>query len=71
MDVRLYHKAKSVAEPFAYAEYRKNKIREKIEEQRKSRVQVCMRVTEITARGGFVDAFAANSSQFELIHFNP
>ncbi len=37
---RLYHKAKSITEPFAYHEYRKAKVREKIEEQRKSRVQV-------------------------------
>ncbi len=40
MDVRLYHKAKAITEPFAYAEYRKAKIREKIEADRKSRVQV-------------------------------
>eukprot|EP00057_Strongylocentrotus_purpuratus_P034480 XP_795412.3 PREDICTED: LOW QUALITY PROTEIN: nucleolar protein 10 [Strongylocentrotus purpuratus] len=40
MDIRLYHKAKSIADPFAYQEYRKNKIKEKIEEQRTSRVKV-------------------------------
>jgi len=40
IDVRLYHKAKSIVEPFAYQEYRKNKIRSKIEEERESRVKL-------------------------------
>lgn len=38
MDIRLYKKAKSVAEPFEFEEYRKRKIREKIEEERVNRV---------------------------------
>ncbi|ELT94330.1 hypothetical protein CAPTEDRAFT_145469 [Capitella teleta] len=40
LDVRLYHKAKSLTEPFAYDEHRKKKIQEKIDETRQSRVQV-------------------------------
>lgn len=40
IDIRLYHKAKSLAEPFAYEEYRKTKIREKIEEERANRVRL-------------------------------
>ncbi|KAK2155613.1 hypothetical protein NP493_2061g00051 [Ridgeia piscesae] len=40
MDIRLYHKAKSLAEPFAYEEYRRSKIREKIEHERANRVKV-------------------------------
>lgn len=36
----MYKKAKSVAEPFAFEEYRKKKIREKIEEERVNRVVV-------------------------------
>ncbi|GLV38829.1 lethal (2) 34Fd [Carabus blaptoides fortunei] len=40
VDIRLYKKAKSIAEPFAFEDYRKKKIREKIEEQRVNRVQV-------------------------------
>ncbi|XP_066273981.1 nucleolar protein 10-like [Branchiostoma lanceolatum] len=39
MDIRLYQKAKTIAEPFAYEEYRRNKIRQKIEETRDSRVK--------------------------------
>ncbi|KAL5017663.1 hypothetical protein ScPMuIL_007252 [Solemya velum] len=40
MDVRLYHKAKSIVEPFAYDKYRKQKIREKIEAERANRVRL-------------------------------
>lgn len=40
MDVRLYKKAKSVANPFEFEEYRKKKIRETIEKDREHRVQV-------------------------------
>lgn len=40
VDIRLYRKAKSVAEPFTYEEYRRKKIREKIESQRVNRVQI-------------------------------
>ncbi|XP_077991295.1 nucleolar protein 10-like [Glandiceps talaboti] len=40
MDIRLYHKAKAIADPFAYEDYRKKKIREKIEEARTNRVKV-------------------------------
>lgn len=39
IDIRLYHRAKSMAEPFAYEEYRKKKIREKLEEDRANRVR--------------------------------
>ncbi|CAF0872275.1 unnamed protein product [Adineta ricciae] len=39
MDIRLYNQAKTVAEPFAFAEYRKKKLRQKIDEKReRSRV---------------------------------
>lgn len=40
VDIRLYRKAKSVSEPFAYEEYRRKKIREQIESERTNRVQV-------------------------------
>ena len=39
MDIKLYHKVKSIVEPFAYEEYRKNKIRQKIDEQRATRIR--------------------------------
>ncbi|CAF0814445.1 unnamed protein product [Didymodactylos carnosus] len=41
MDIRLYNQAKTVAEPFAFNEYRKKKLREKLDLKReKSRVPI-------------------------------
>ncbi|KAG5266119.1 hypothetical protein AALO_G00249990 [Alosa alosa] len=40
MDIRLYHKVKTMVNPFAYDEYRKDKIRQKIDESRTQRVQL-------------------------------
>jgi len=40
MDIRLYHKVRLMVNPFAYEEYRKDKIRQKIEETRAQRVQL-------------------------------
>jgi len=40
LDMRLYHKAKAIADPFAFDKYRKTKVREKIEEGRASRVNL-------------------------------
>nr|XP_058934358.1 nucleolar protein 10 isoform X2 [Kogia breviceps] len=40
MDIRLYHKVKLMVNPFAFEEYRKDKIRQKIEETRAQRVQL-------------------------------
>ncbi|KAI5641501.1 hypothetical protein NE865_06258 [Phthorimaea operculella] len=40
VDVRLYKRAKSIADPFAFEEYKKKKIREKIEQERPSRLKV-------------------------------
>ncbi|XP_031569630.1 nucleolar protein 10-like [Actinia tenebrosa] len=40
MDIRLYQKAKTIAEPFAFEEYRKKKIQEKIDEERENRVRI-------------------------------
>ncbi|XP_017853947.2 nucleolar protein 10 [Drosophila busckii] len=40
MDVRLYNKAKSVVEPFAFDRFRKEKVRQEIESERKSRLQI-------------------------------
>lgn len=42
MDVRLYRKARDVVKPFEYDEYKKKKIREKINEERPKRVQVSL-----------------------------
>lgn len=38
--MRLYKRAKSIADPFAFEQYKKKKIREKIEQERPSRLKV-------------------------------
>jgi ribosome biogenesis protein ENP2 len=43
LNITYYLQAKSLAEPFAYEEYRKSKIREKIEAERANRVVVKVR----------------------------
>lgn len=40
VDVRLYKRAKSIADPFAFEQYKKKKIREKIEQERPSRIKI-------------------------------
>ncbi|CAH0404794.1 unnamed protein product [Chilo suppressalis] len=40
VDVRLYKRAKSIADPFAFEEYKKRKIREKIQQDRPSRLKI-------------------------------
>lgn len=40
IDMRLYRKARDASQPFAYEEYKKKKIRDKINSQRGDRVQI-------------------------------
>ncbi|BES94766.1 Nucleolar protein [Nesidiocoris tenuis] len=40
MSMKLYNRAKAMAQPFSYEEYKRKKIREKLEKDRTSRVQV-------------------------------
>nr|CAG8469172.1 4793_t:CDS:10 [Entrophospora candida] len=40
VDLRLYEKAKSIANPFAYSEYREQIIKQKLEKERESRIRV-------------------------------
>lgn len=40
VDVRLYKRAKSIADPFAFEQYKKQKIRDKIEQERPSRIKI-------------------------------
>lgn len=40
VDMRLYHKAMKIVEPFAFDEYRKRKIRKKLEEEWANRVKL-------------------------------
>lgn len=47
IDMRLYHKAKAASNPFAYEEYRKKKIKEKIQAERANRVQIKSRLPKV------------------------
>jgi len=40
MDMRLYRKAKSMVQPFQFDEFKKRKIREKLQDERKNRVKL-------------------------------
>ena len=40
IDVRLYRKAKSIVEPLSVERYKQKKVKETIEQQRASRVQL-------------------------------
>ena len=47
MDIRLYNKAKLISDPFAYEDYKKKKIKEKIEEQRNNRIKVTKKLPKV------------------------
>ncbi|RKP05139.1 hypothetical protein THASP1DRAFT_20151, partial [Thamnocephalis sphaerospora] len=47
MDLRLYEKAKLIANPFAYEEHRKRVINEKLEKQRESRIRATIKLPKV------------------------
>lgn len=47
MDVRLYRKAKSIVEPLSINKYRQTRIKETIDQQRGSRVQIQVFLFEV------------------------
>ncbi|KAG7400981.1 Nucleolar protein 10 [Phytophthora boehmeriae] len=47
MDARLYNKVKAVAEPFAYDEWRKNKLKEKVEAKQANRITIQRRLPKV------------------------
>mmetsp|Transcript_956 Transcript_956/g.3642 ORF Transcript_956/g.3642 Transcript_956/m.3642 type:complete len:181 (-) Transcript_956:810-1352(-) len=49
VDNRLFQKAKLLADPFAYETYRQQRIRDKIDSERKSRIQVRKRLPKVNA----------------------
>ncbi|KAJ8901793.1 hypothetical protein NDN08_003999 [Rhodosorus marinus] len=55
MDLRLWRKAQEAAEPFAYEQYRKQKIREKIEEERSSRISTPQRSRKVKVNQRVID----------------
>lgn len=49
MDNRLYGKAKAIAEPFSYDDFKKKKIKEKLEEERQSRITIKKKAPKVNA----------------------
>ncbi|CAG8473713.1 11275_t:CDS:2 [Funneliformis mosseae] len=47
MDLQLYEKAKLIANPFAYADYRERIIKEKLEKERGSRIRVKRKLPKV------------------------
>ncbi|XP_065080328.1 nucleolar protein 10 [Ochlerotatus camptorhynchus] len=49
IDIRLYNKAKAIADPFAFQRYRKEKIAQQIEESRPARLQLKTKLPKVNA----------------------
>ncbi|KAK7504031.1 hypothetical protein BaRGS_00004763 [Batillaria attramentaria] len=64
VDIRLYRKAKSIADPFAYEEYRKDQVRKKIEEDRTNRVKT----SKLPSKAG---VNPLKDDRFKLMFENP
>lgn len=64
VDNRLYKKASSLAEPFAFEEYRKKKNQEKVKEDRVNRVQLAVRFYSLIFRGVQLKYFLIFSINF-------
>ena len=47
MDMRLYRKARDASNPFAYEEYKKKKIKEKLDSQHTDRVQIVEKLPKV------------------------
>ena len=47
LDNRLYHKAKGLADPFAYETYRQQRIEAKLEAERKSRIGLVQKLPKV------------------------
>lgn len=47
VDNRLWHKAKALAEPFAYDSYRQQRVQQKIDQERKSRIGIVKKLPKV------------------------
>ena len=50
LDNRLYKKAKDLADPFAYETYRAERVKEKLEQERRTRISVKKKLPKVNAR---------------------
>ncbi|KAJ3357978.1 Nucleolar protein 10 [Entophlyctis luteolus] len=49
LDLRLYNKAKAIANPFEYEEFKKRRITEKLEKDRKTRIHATRKLPKVNA----------------------
>ncbi len=47
VDNRLWHKARALAEPFAYDTYRQQRVQQKMEQERKSRIGIVKKLPKV------------------------
>ncbi|KAI9024086.1 WD40-repeat-containing domain protein [Hyaloraphidium curvatum] len=47
VDLRLYEKAQSIANPFAFEEYRKRRVQDRLEEERKTRISLQRKLPKV------------------------
>jgi len=47
VDNRLWHKARALAEPFAYDTYRQQRVQQKMEQERKSRIAIVKKLPKV------------------------
>jgi len=48
VDNRLWHKARALAEPFAYDTYRQQRVQQKLEQERKSRIGIVKKLPKVS-----------------------
>lgn len=48
VDNRLWHKARSLAEPFAYDSYRQQRVQQKLDQERKSRIGIVKKLPKVS-----------------------
>lgn len=48
VDNRLWHKARALAEPFAYDTYRQQRVQQKMDQERKSRISIVKKLPKVT-----------------------
>lgn len=55
VDNRLWHKARALAEPFAYDTYRQQRVQQKMEQDRKSRIGIVKKLPKVRIKMLFLN----------------
>lgn len=62
IDLRLYTKAKAIANPFAYSEHRDKLIRDKLAKEQESRIRGAKKLSSSSSKGGELGGIKVNKS---------